>query len=64
MSNNEGSEGFKLVVETQTYGEGIRTRDVWAIDGRTRYGLEKLSEALYTSAARCAERHVDLALRE
>ena len=64
MSNNEGSEGFKVFVETQTYREGIRTRDIWAVDDRTRYGLEKLSEALYISAACCAERHADLALGE
>ena len=63
MSNNEGSEGFQLFVETQTYREGIRTRDAGTIDDKTSYGLEKLAEALYISANACADRHAKMAIR-
>ncbi len=56
------SESFRMVVETDTYRNGIRTRNAGTVNERTRYGLEKLSEALYVSAAACAERHVQLAV--
>jgi hypothetical protein len=53
---------FKLVVETETYKNGISTKDAGIVDDRTKYGLEKLSEALYVSASACAKRHGELAL--
>ena len=56
------SESFRMVVETDTYRNGIRTRNAGTVNERTRYGLEKLSEALYVSATACAERHVQLAV--
>jgi hypothetical protein len=52
-----GKEGFQLVVETKTYKDGIITRDAGVVNEHTGYGLEKLSEALYMSAAECAKRH-------
>jgi len=59
MPNNES---FKLAVETETYRNGIITRDAGVVNEKTRYGLKKLSEALYVSANACVERHGQLAL--
>ncbi len=53
---------FMLVVETKIYKNGIETKDIGFIDDRTRYGLEKLSEALYVSANACVKRHGELAI--
>jgi len=55
-------ENFQLVVETGVYREGIVTRDSGIVNEQTRYGLEKLSEALYVSAKACADRHAKLAV--
>lgn len=60
MPKNNGS--FKLAVETQTYRNGIITREASLVNDKTRYGLERLSEALYVSATACADRHAELAL--
>jgi hypothetical protein len=49
-------------VETETYRNGIRTGDLGIVNDKTRYGLEKLSEALYVSAYACVERHGGLAV--
>lgn len=59
MSNKES---FHLLVETRTYRDGIRTTDVGVVNDRTRYGLEKLSEALYVSASLSAQRHGEIEL--
>ena len=64
MLNYKQSDGFRLIVESKKYRNGIRTKDAGVLESRTRYGLGKLSEALYLSANACAERHVQTIIAE